>query len=90
MNAIPTMTSPQVLQRRVRARKDISDEESASDSEAQGAASETESGLEASPFYENAVDLKEDTSDQEVRITLIPFHNLSESSSNPPILPHLS
>ena len=84
------MTSLQVLQQRVRARKDISDEESVSDSETQGAASETESASEASPFYENAVELKEDTSDQEVRITYIPFHGLSEASSNPSLLLRLS
>lgn len=84
------MMSPQVLHQRIRARKDISDEESASDSEAQGVASETESASEASPFYENAVDLKEDTSDQEVRINLALFHGLSESSSNPPLLPRRS
>ena len=64
------MTIPQALQQRIRARKDISDEESASDSEEKGTASGTENASEAGL---SAVDLEEDTSDGEVRITLIVF-----------------
>ncbi|KAL8796020.1 MAG: hypothetical protein Q9195_001596 [Heterodermia aff. obscurata] len=67
------MTIPQVPQSRIRARKDSSDEESLSDSEAQDAASETESALEAGPSDENALDLEEDSSNPE--------------QSNPPLSP---
>ena len=84
------MTVPQFLQQRIRAKKDISDGESVSNSEAQGTASETESASEVGLPHENAANLEEDTSDKEVGITTIPFNDLSESSRNPPHLPRLS
>ena len=84
------MAIPQVLQQRITQRKDISDGESVSDSEARGVASETESASEAGLSRQNAVDVEEDTSDEEVGITSILFNDLSDSSSNPPLLHRLS
>lgn len=84
------MTIPKILQSRIRARKDTSDEESLLNSEAQGTASETESALEAGLSDENAVDLEEDTSNEEVGITPIISNDLSDSSSNLLLLPRLS
>ena len=84
------MAIPQVLQQRITQRKDISDGESVSDSEAQGAASATESASEAGLSRQNAIDVEEDTSDEEVGINSRLFDDLSDSSSNTPLLPHLS
>lgn len=66
------MPTQQALQQRVRARKDVSDEEALSDSEDHDTASGNKSASEAEPSNELSLDAEKGISDGEVNATSTP------------------